>query len=118
MRHAITLRSGPPATLRAVSRISREEVERVAALARLSVTDEEAGRLAVELDRLLEYVDTLNSLDTEGVAPTSHVIPMATPVREDRAAPPMDPELAVANAPCREGSAFVVPKVIEGEEEG
>lgn len=101
-----------------MARISREEVERVAALARLSVSDEEAERLAVELDRLLEYVDTLDRLDTTGIEPTAHAIPVATPVRQDRAEPPIDPELAVANAPQHAGSAFLVPKVIEGEEEG
>lgn len=93
-------------------------MERVAALARLSVSDAEAEQLAVELDRLLEYVDTLDGLDTTGIEPTAHVIPVATPIRQDRAEPPIDPELAVANAPRHEGSAFVVPKVIEGEEEG
>ena len=46
------------------------------------------------------------------------MIPLATPLREDRAVAPLDPELALANAPEREGTAFVVPKVIEGEEEG
>jgi Asp-tRNA(Asn)/Glu-tRNA(Gln) amidotransferase C subunit len=45
-------------------------------------------------------------------------MPLATPLREDRATPGLDPEVALANAPEREGSAFVVPKVIEGEEEG
>ncbi len=93
-------------------------MERVAALARLSVSDAEAERLAVELGRLLEYVDTLDGLDTTGIEPTAHVIPVATPIRQDRAEPPIDPELAVANAPQHEGSAFLVPKVIEGEEEG
>ena len=93
-------------------------MERVAALARLSVSDGEAERLAVELDRLLEYVDTLDRLDTTGIEPTAHAISVATPIRQDRAEPPIDPELAMANAPQREGSAFLVPKVIEGEEEG
>jgi aspartyl-tRNA(Asn)/glutamyl-tRNA(Gln) amidotransferase subunit C len=99
-------------------RITRAEVERVAALARLSVSDEEADRLAVELDELLEYVETLRQVDTRGVEPTSHVIPLATPMREDRAVPGIDPELALANAPERQGTAFVVPKVIDGEDEG
>ena len=93
-------------------------MERVAALARLSVSDAEAERLAVELGRLLEYVDTLDGLDTTGIEPTAHVIPVATPIRQDRAEPPIDPELAMANAPQHEGSALLVPKVIEGEEEG
>ena len=101
-----------------MAHITRDEVERVAALARLLLSDEEAERMAAELDTILGYVETLGRLDTEGVAPMSHVIPLATPLREDRSLPPLDPERAVANAPQREGSAFVVPKVIEGEEEG
>ena len=101
-----------------MAHITREEVERVASLARLSLTDEEAERMADELDRILEYVEVLEQVDTEGVEPTSHVMPLRTPLREDRAAECLDPELALANAPLRDGTAFVVPKVIEGEEEG
>ena len=101
-----------------MSRITRADVERVASLARLSVSDEEADRLAAELDSLLEYVETLRQVDTDGIEPTSHVIPMATPMRQDRPVPSLDPELALANAPERGDSAFVVPKVIEGEDEG
>ena len=101
-----------------MAHITRDEVERVAALARLLLSDEEAGRMAAELDTILGYVETLERLDTAGVEPTSHVIPLATPLRQDRAEAPLDAELALANAPERGGSAFVVPKVIEGEEEG
>jgi len=101
-----------------MTHITRDEVERVAILARLLLSDEEAEHMASELDTILGYVETLGRLDTEGVEPTSHVIPLATPLRQDRAVTPLDPELALANAPEREGSAFVVPTVIEGEEEG
>jgi aspartyl-tRNA(Asn)/glutamyl-tRNA(Gln) amidotransferase subunit C len=101
-----------------VARITRDEVEKVAALARLSLGDEAAERMASELDQILEYAWSLSQVDTSDVEPTAHAIPLPTPLREDRAAPPLDPELAVANAPEREGSAFVVPKVIEGDEEG
>jgi aspartyl-tRNA(Asn)/glutamyl-tRNA(Gln) amidotransferase subunit C len=101
-----------------MSHISRDDVQHVVALARLSVSDAELERITQELDAILGYVDTLSRLDTRGVPPTSHVIPLATPLREDRAQTPLDPQLAVANAPDREGSAFVVPKVIEEEEEG
>jgi aspartyl-tRNA(Asn)/glutamyl-tRNA(Gln) amidotransferase subunit C len=101
-----------------MAHINRDEVERVAALARLSLSEPEAERLAAELDAILQYVETLRPVDTEGVEPTSHVMPLATPLRDDRPVPPLDPALAVANAPACAGSAFVVPKVIEGEEEG
>jgi aspartyl-tRNA(Asn)/glutamyl-tRNA(Gln) amidotransferase subunit C len=101
-----------------VTRISREQVDRVAALARLSFSENEAERIGADLEAILGYVETLNELDTEGIEPMSHVIPLETPVREDRAVAALDPELAVANAPVRDGTAFVVPKVIEGDDEG
>jgi aspartyl-tRNA(Asn)/glutamyl-tRNA(Gln) amidotransferase subunit C len=101
-----------------VARITPREVEKVAALARLSLADGAAERMAAELDQILEYAETLSALDTTDVEATAHAIPLPTPLREDRALPPLDPELAVANAPEREGFAFVVPKVIEGAEEG
>ena len=99
-------------------RFTRTEVERIAALARLSVTDAEAERLAGELEAILRHAEQLAGLDTSEVEPTSHPMELPTALREDLPEAPLDPELALANAPEREGSAFVVPKVIEGEEEG
>ena len=101
-----------------MARITRDEVERVAHLARLTLSEDEARRLAAELDTILGYVESLDEVDTREVEPTSHAIPLATPLREDRAVPAIDPELALANAPARKDTAFVVPKVIEEEEEG
>ncbi len=101
-----------------MAHITREEIERIAALARLSLSNDEAERMATELGTILGYVETLAKVDTAGIAPTSHVIPLPTPLREDRGGPSLDPELALANAPEREGTAFVVPKVIEAEQEG
>ena len=104
------------ASLTSMSRITREEVERVATLARLSLSGDEVSRMTSQLDAILEYVELLRAVDTKGVEPTSHAVPIRTPLREDRAAPSLPPELASANAPEREGSAFVVPPVLEGEE--
>lgn len=101
-----------------MSGIGRKEVERIAGLARLTLTGDEAEALAHDLDRILHYAETLDALDTEGVEPTAHVMPLETPMRPDTAAPPMDPELVIANAPRHEGSAFVVPKVLESDDEG
>ena len=101
-----------------MARITLAEVHDVAKLARLSLSDEEAERMTADLDHILEYVETLRELDTEGIEPTAHAIPLETPMRDDRAVPGIDPELAVANAPASIASAFVVPKVIEGEDEG
>lgn len=99
-----------------MSRITREEVERVAGLARLELGPDEAQRMTGQLDAILDYVALLSAVDTTNVPPTSHAVPMATPLREDRPGIPLDAEDAVGNAPAREGSAFLVPKVIDGEE--
>jgi aspartyl-tRNA(Asn)/glutamyl-tRNA(Gln) amidotransferase subunit C len=99
-----------------MSRITREEVARIASLARLSLDPDESLRVTTQLDAILDYVAQLSLVDTTGIEPTSHAIPLRTPLREDVPVPGMPPELAVANAPEREGSAFVVPLVIDGEE--
>jgi aspartyl-tRNA(Asn)/glutamyl-tRNA(Gln) amidotransferase subunit C len=101
-----------------MARINRADVERVALLARLSLSDEEADRLAREFDSFLGYIDTLREIDTTGVAPTAHPISLPTPTRPDRPVEAMDADLAVANAPETAGSAFLVPKVIGTEGEG
>jgi aspartyl-tRNA(Asn)/glutamyl-tRNA(Gln) amidotransferase subunit C len=99
-----------------MSRISREDITRIAALAQLSLTEAEEEAMTRDLDQILEHADQLKNLDTEGIEPTAHALPLPTPVRPDRATPGLDPERALANAPLREGTAFVVPKVIEGRE--
>jgi aspartyl-tRNA(Asn)/glutamyl-tRNA(Gln) amidotransferase subunit C len=99
-----------------MSRITREDVVRTADLARLSLREDEIVALTRDLDRILDHADQLQTLDTTGTVPTAHAIPLPTPLRPDEPVAGMDPELALANAPLREGSAFVVPKVIEGEE--
>ena len=87
----------------------------MAALARLALSEEEMRAMAHDLEQILGYVASLDSLDTTGVEPTAHGFDSATPLRPDRADPPLDPELAVSNAPQRQDSAFLVPKVLEEE---
>ena len=99
-----------------MSRITRADIERTAALARLDLSESEIDSLTRDLDQILGHVDQLSTLDTSGIEPTAHAIPLPTPTREDVSTPPLDPELALQNAPLREGSAFVVPKVLGGEE--
>ncbi len=99
-----------------MSRITREEVARIASLARLSLDDDEILRTTAQMGAILDYVAQLSEVDTTGIEPTAHAVPLRTPFREDRAQPGMPPELAVANAPQREGTAFVVPLVLDGEE--
>ena len=93
--------------------LTRDDVLRVATLARLELSDDEAERMAAELAQILEHVAALQALDTEGTVPTAHAIPLATPLRPDTPDPGLDVDLALSNAPRREGDAFAVPKVIE-----
>jgi len=99
-----------------MARIDRAEVERIAELARLELAPDEAERMAAELAAILGYVEQLDELDTDDIEPTYHALPLATPFRDDRAEPPLAPERALANAPDREGFAFVVPKVLDEDE--
>ena len=96
-----------------MARISREEVERVARLARLELTEEEKERMIAQLDSILGYIDKLNELDTDQVEPTTTVIPMVSVMREDVVRPSLSQEEALANAPDREDAYFRVPRIIE-----
>jgi aspartyl-tRNA(Asn)/glutamyl-tRNA(Gln) amidotransferase subunit C len=96
-------------------RIEPADLAHVAALARLALSEDEIASMSRDLEQMLEYVATLDRLDTEGVPPTAHGFELATPLRPDQPVEPLDPELAVANAPERQGTAFLVPKVLEEE---
>jgi aspartyl-tRNA(Asn)/glutamyl-tRNA(Gln) amidotransferase subunit C len=101
-----------------MSRITREEVERVASLARLRLAPSETEAMQGHLEAILDYTALLDELDTDGVAPTSHVIPFATPMRGDEPSGELSAEDVVANAPKPSGTAFSVPKVLDSESEG
>ena len=94
-------------------RISRDEVEHVARLARLSLSDDELVSVTTQLDRILDYVAKVGRLDTANVEPTSHVVPIETGLRDDRVGTPLAPDEALSGAPDRKGDFFRVPKIIE-----
>ena len=94
-------------------KITRGDVEHVARLARLELSAEEAETFTGQMDAILAYVDTLNELDTEGIVPTSHAVPLENAFRDDVARPGIGVAAALANAPDRTGSFYRVPKVIE-----
>jgi aspartyl-tRNA(Asn)/glutamyl-tRNA(Gln) amidotransferase subunit C len=94
-------------------RISLAEVEHVARLARLALSAEEKERMRRELDGILAYIDKLRALDTEGVEPTSHAVPLTNVLRDDRVRPSCPREEMLANAPEPHGDFFRVPKIIE-----
>ena len=94
-------------------KISLKEVEHVARLARLELSDADKERMRRELDGILSYIDKLRALDTEGVEPTSHAVPMTNVMREDAPRPSFPQADMLANAPDRSGEFFRVPKIIE-----
>ncbi|WP_129124693.1 Asp-tRNA(Asn)/Glu-tRNA(Gln) amidotransferase subunit GatC [Geomonas oryzae] len=94
-------------------KITRAEVEHVARLARLELTDAELDTFTGQMDGILAYVEKLNALDTEGIVPTSHAVPMENAFRADEPTGSIGVENALANAPQRAESFFRVPKVIE-----
>ncbi|MCD6583024.1 MAG: Asp-tRNA(Asn)/Glu-tRNA(Gln) amidotransferase subunit GatC [Desulfuromusa sp.] len=94
-------------------KISEKDVENVARLARLTVAPEELQALTEQMDAILGYVDKLNELDTTGVEPMAHAVPMSNAFREDEINPAISIERALQNAPQAEGGYFKVPKVIE-----
>ena len=93
-------------------KISRQEVEHVAHLARLHLNDEELGQMTAQLDTILSYVAKLDELDTSGVKPTTHAFSITNAFREDRVQDSLKQEEALSNGPRQNGEAFVVPKVI------
>jgi aspartyl-tRNA(Asn)/glutamyl-tRNA(Gln) amidotransferase subunit C len=92
--------------------LSPEEVLHVAELARLSLKPEEIDLFTRQLNDILAYVEKLQELDTTGVAPLAHVIPVFNAFREDEVNPGLPLEEALANAPAREDDNFLVPRVI------
>lgn len=93
--------------------ISRSEVEHVAGLARLGLTDDEVERMAAQLNRILEAIGQLQSVDTSSVGPTAQVIALENVMRDDVARPGISREAALANAPLREGALLRVPVILE-----
>ena len=93
--------------------VDRDTVKRVAHLARISVSDEEAEGLRGELNAILGFVEQLNEVDVSNVEPMTSVLPMAMKKRPDAVTDGGRAADILANAPVREGDYFLVPKVVE-----
>ena len=94
-------------------KVTIKDVEHVAILARLGLTEDEKKKFTEQLSGILEYAETINQLDTKNTAPTSHAIPMKNVFREDKAVPCEDLKEIIANAPEEENNMFSVPKIME-----
>lgn len=93
--------------------ITREDVEHVAYLARLGLTDQEKDRLAEQLSNILDTMRTIDQLDTSAIPPTASVLPLRNVMRDDEVGPSFDAADVLRNAPRREGDYFLVPPVLE-----
>jgi aspartyl-tRNA(Asn)/glutamyl-tRNA(Gln) amidotransferase subunit C len=92
--------------------LTRDEVLHVATLARLSLEPAEIELFTRQLNDILAYVEKLQELDTTGIPPLAHVIPVFNVFRPDAVSPCLDREAALSNAPAKENGAFLVPKII------
>jgi aspartyl-tRNA(Asn)/glutamyl-tRNA(Gln) amidotransferase subunit C len=93
--------------------IDAATVRKVAKLARIAEPEDRLEPLAQELSRILDWIEQLGEVDTEGVEPMSSPVRTPLPMREDVVTEGGDPERVLANAPRRAGNYFVVPKVVE-----
>jgi aspartyl-tRNA(Asn)/glutamyl-tRNA(Gln) amidotransferase subunit C len=92
--------------------LTREDVEKVALLARLRLSDAEVTTLTDQLSHVVGYVESLGELDTENVQPLAHAIEVTNVFRDDVVRPSLDREAALANAPHHDGACFLVPAVL------
>ena len=93
-------------------KIDDKIIEYVGILAKLNLSEEEKKKAGEDMSRMLEYIDKLNELDTEGVEPMSHIFPVSNVFREDVAAGGDDRDNILANAPEQKDGAFKVPKTV------
>ncbi len=93
--------------------LTLEEVEHIADLARLHLTDEEKARFREQLSAILEYAEMLNRLDISAIPPTATVLPLRTVLRQDEVTPSILRERLLGNAPAAEAGMFQVPPVLE-----
>ncbi|OCA82679.1 Asp-tRNA(Asn)/Glu-tRNA(Gln) amidotransferase subunit GatC [Pradoshia sp. D12] len=96
-----------------MTRISKEEVNHVANLSRLAITEEETERLQKQLDSIITFAEQLNELDTENIEPTTHVLHMKNVLREDKASKGLPREEVLKNAPDHQDGQIRVPGIME-----
>ncbi|MDF2538577.1 MAG: glutamyl-tRNA(Gln) amidotransferase, subunit [Herbinix sp.] len=94
-------------------KITEETVQYVAALAKLTVSEEEKQKVAKDLENILDYIATMDQLNTEGVEPMSHVLPVKNVFREDVVTNQDDRVELLKNAPKSKDGSFAVPKTVE-----
>ena len=94
-------------------KMNRKDVEHVALLSRLDLSENELDKFTGQLDAILEYIDVLNQVDTSAVEPMAHVLEIRNVMRSDEVQPSLPREAALQNAPDAEDGFFKVPKIVE-----
>lgn len=94
-------------------KITTEMVDYISQLSRLSLPEEEKEAMTAQLERIVDYMDVLNQLDTADIEPMSHVFPVKNVLREDEVEPSFDRSALLANAPAPDEEAFLTPKSVE-----
>ena len=97
--------------------LTPDQVRHVAKLSRLALSDEKLSKLTGQLESILHYIDKLAEVETSGVEPMAHALPVHNVFRLDTAAPGLPLEEVLKNAPETDGPFFKVPKVIGGDED-
>lgn len=100
-----------------MSRITKEQVEHVAHLARLSFNEQEIEMYTEQLAKIIDFAEQLNELNTEGVEPTTHVLDMSNVLREDVVRESLSREEALKNAPDQQNGQVKVPAVLDQEQQ-
>jgi aspartyl-tRNA(Asn)/glutamyl-tRNA(Gln) amidotransferase subunit C len=93
-------------------KITKDDVVHVANLARLELSEEAIEKFAEQIGEILDHVDSLKRVDTQGVSATTHAISLTNAFRDDDMSESADRDLSMANAPESEDGSFVVPKII------
>ncbi|MBV8163681.1 MAG: Asp-tRNA(Asn)/Glu-tRNA(Gln) amidotransferase subunit GatC [Candidatus Eremiobacteraeota bacterium] len=91
------------------------DIDHVSQLARLALTEEEAARFSGQFSRLFEFIAELQALDVDAISATAQVIPLKNVMREDVAQACLPRDIALENAPAREGPYFKTPRILDGE---
>lgn len=97
------------------AKLTPEDVLKVARLGRLKLTDAEVADYTAKLGSILEYVESLNEVDTEDVEPMVHAVELSNVFRRDEVTPSLPREAALANAPKTDGQFFLVPQILDAE---
>ena len=96
------------------AKLTRDDVKKVATLARLKLTETEQETLTTQLGEVLGYVDILNEVNTENVEPMAHAVELSNIFREDQVRESLPRDDALANAPKSDGQSFLVPQILDG----